>query len=168
MMKVVTYPSDILKQRSKIVEVITDEERSQLDEMYRIMRDSNGIGLAAPQVGIHKRMVVIQIEDAEPIFMINPKIIGRSDSAVLFNEGCLSLPGAYFDVIRNEQVECRYTNLNNEEVIIKADGILAVCIQHELDHLDGKLFIDRLSKRERAIVLKKYFGNQEGKTCDIQ
>lgn len=168
MMKIVTYPSDILKQRSRIVEVITDDERFQLDEMYRIMREKNGIGLAAPQVGIHKRMVVIQIEDAEPIFMINPKIIGRSDNIVVFNEGCLSLPGVYFDVMRSETVECRYTNLNNEEIIIKAEGILAVCIQHELDHLDGKLFIDRLSKRERSIVLKKYFGKQEEKTCDIQ
>ena len=164
MMEVLKYPNDILKQKSAVVEKVTDEEINQLKEMYELMKTSNGVGLAAPQVGILKRMVVIQTdENQEPLMMINPKITERSSDFILFNEGCLSVPGEYHDVARYAAIKFQYTNINGEIVESEASELLAVCVQHEIDHLDGKLFIDRLSKGQRSRLLKKYFDKQEKK-----
>lgn len=164
MMEVLTYPNEILKQKSAAVDQITAEEIDQLNQMYDLMKASNGVGLAAPQVGILKRMVVIQTDEKqEPLKMINPKITARSSDIILFNEGCLSVPGEYHDVTRYAAIKFQYTNINGELVESEAEELLAVCIQHEIDHLDGKLFIDRLSKGQRSKLLKKYFEKQEQK-----
>ena len=162
MMEVLLYPDERLKMKSTPVECITEETKRLCEEMYKTMKCGNGIGLAAPQVGVLQRIVVIQLDDkTEPIFMVNPKITGRSKENTVFNEGCLSLPHAYSDVVRSETVRFIYTDLDGNVVEQVADGLLAVCVQHELDHLDGKLFIDRLSKKNRSMATRAFFSKQE-------
>lgn len=119
-----------------------------LPEMLRIMREADGIGLAAPQIGLQHRLCVIEI-DGVIRYLINPKITSASKEKVLFEEGCLSLPGDYYSIERSEKVTVRYINERNEEVKLRAHGLLAICIQHELDHLDGKLIYDRYHEQKR-------------------
>lgn len=113
-----------------------------LPEMLRIMREANGIGLAAPQIGLGARIAVIEI-DGIIRYLINPKITSASQEKVLFEEGCLSLPGDYYSIERAAKVTVRYTNESGQDVKLRAHGLLAICIQHELDHLDGTLIYDR-------------------------
>lgn len=120
-----------------------------LPEMLRIMREAQGIGLAAPQIGLNLRLCVIEI-DGIIRYLINPKITSASKEKILFEEGCLSLPGDYYSIERSEKVTVRYQNEKNEEVKLRAHGLLAICIQHELDHLDGKLIYDREREQKRA------------------
>lgn len=122
--------------------------QSLLPEMLRIMREADGIGLAAPQIGLNCRLCVIEI-DGVIRYLINPKITSVSKEKILFEEGCLSLPGDYYSVERAAKVTVRYTNEKNEDVKLRAHGLLAVCIQHELDHLDGKLIYDRYHEQKR-------------------
>lgn len=119
-----------------------------LPEMLRIMREADGIGLAAPQIGLNFRLCVIEI-DGVIRYLINPKITSTSKEKILFEEGCLSLPGDYYSVERAAKVTVRYTNEKNEDVKLRAHGLLAICIQHELDHLDGKLIYDRYHEQKR-------------------
>lgn len=119
-----------------------------LPEMLRIMREADGIGLAAPQIGLQHRLCVIEI-DGVIRYLINPKITSASKEKILFEEGCLSLPGDYYSIERSEKVTVRYINERNEEVKLRAHGLLAICIQHELDHLDGKLIYDRYHEQKR-------------------
>lgn len=113
-----------------------------LPQMLRIMHEANGIGLAAPQIGLNLRLCVIEIDEVIR-YLINPKITSASKEKILFEEGCLSLPGDYYTIERSEKVTVRYQNERGEDVKLRAHGLLAICIQHELDHLDGHLIYDR-------------------------
>lgn len=154
--EIVKYPDKRLSSLCDVVNNIDGELRKILDEMLNVMVACEGIGLAAPQIGILKRFLVIGIQGLEPLKMINPVILNTSDEKIVYKEGCLSLPGIYEDVTRYRDIDIKYTNENGEVVEKHATGLLAICIQHEMDHLDGKIFIDRLSKLRRTFAIRKY------------
>ena len=165
---IITIPDQILKQACAPVERVDDDLRALLDNMLETMYDAPGIGLAAPQIGILRRAVTIDVsrrdEDDEsdapipknPLFMINPEIVWSSDEPSLYDEGCLSIPDYYAEIERPAEVIVKYIDREGRENELKADGILATCVQHEIDHLDGILFIDYLSKLKRDRVIKKF------------
>lgn len=159
LLKIVEVPDPLLKKKSAKVENIDDALRKTLDDMLETMYDAPGVGLAAPQVGILKRMVVIDVsredEPKRPYKMINPVITAHSDETVVHDEGCLSVPEQYAPVERYETVTAEYTDENGKRQTVRADGLLAICIQHELEHLDGKLFIDHLSKVKRDMIIRR-------------
>lgn len=159
LLKIVEVPDPLLKKKSAKVENINDALRKTLDDMLETMYDAPGVGLAAPQVGILKRMVVIDVsredESKRPYKMINPVITAHSDETVVHDEGCLSVPEQYAPVERYETVTAEYTDENGKRQTVRADGLLAICIQHELEHLDGKLFIDHLSKVKRDMIVRR-------------
>ena len=159
LLKIVEVPDPLLKKKSAKVENIDDALRKTLDDMLETMYDAPGVGLAAPQVGILKRMVVIDVsredEPKRPYKMINPVITAHSDETVIHDEGCLSVPEQYAPVERYETVTAEYTDENGKRQTVRADGLLAICIQHELEHLDGKLFIDHLSKVKRDMIIRR-------------
>ena len=141
---------------------LTDEDRF-MDEMLATMYAADGLGLAAVQVGVPRRMITIDVARREdenapraPIFLINPELLWTSDDTAVHGEGCLSIPEYYADVERPARVRVAYLDRNGEKQEIEANGILAVCLQHEIDHLHGKLFIDYLSKLKRDMVVKKF------------
>ena len=156
---IIIEPDPILRKKSDSLEKVDDEIRSLLDDMLETMYNAPGIGLAAVQVGILKRLIVIDIskEDKkkEPIFLINPKIIFQSSNTSTHEEGCLSLPGYFAEIERPAECHIEYIDYDGKKKEIKANGLLSTCIQHELDHLDGILFIDYLSKLKRDMILKK-------------
>jgi peptide deformylase len=157
----------VLKQVSTAVEGVDDALRALMDDMLETMYDAPGIGLAAVQIGEPKRVIVMDLgdrdaaEDAEPVkkplYFVNPEIVWRSEEVVPYEEGCLSVPDIFEAVDRPAKVRLRYLNYQGETVEEEADGLYAVCIQHEMDHLQGVLFIDHLSrlKRERSIAKVK-------------
>ena len=159
LLEILTVPNPLLKRKSEKVEKIDDALRKTLDDMLETMYDAPGVGLAAPQVGILKRMVVIDVsredEPKRPYKMINPVITAHSDETVVHDEGCLSVPEQYAPVERYETVTAEYTDENGKRQTVRADGLLAICIQHELEHLDGKLFIDHLSKVKRDMIVRR-------------
>ena len=130
-----------------------------MEDMLETMYDAPGIGLAAVQIGILKRLVVIDITKDEkkkdPLFLINPVIIKKSDKTSIYEEGCLSLPGQYAEIERPAKCFLKYVDLNGKEKELKAEGLLSTCIQHEVDHLNGVLFIDYLSKLKKDMIIKK-------------
>jgi len=142
-----------------IIEV-DDEIQTLAKDMLDTMYDAPGIGLAAPQIGVMKRIVVMDVagegEAPDPLVMINPEITHFGDQMQVTEEGCLSIPELYYEVERPNNVTVTYTNLEGKEVVKEAEGKLAVCIQHELDHLDGVLYIDYLSRLKRDRVIKKF------------
>lgn len=156
---IIKAPDPILKKRCLPVGEVDDQIRSLMDDMLETMYDAPGIGLAAPQVSVHKRVIVVDASDPNaeraPVQLANPEIIQQSDDLVTFDEGCLSFPGQYAEVERPSRVCIRYLDYNNETKEIDADGLLSTCIQHEMDHLDGKLFVDRISVLKRNIILRK-------------
>lgn len=164
-LKLYTYPAPVLKKKAEKVKKVDAEIRQLLDDMLETMYEDAGVGLAAPQVGISKRMVVIDVDqegDEEtgvtkgtPLYLINPEIVWRSDEMVCGEEGCLSVPKQRAEVERHKQVRVRYTDYNGQEQEILGDGLLSVCLQHELDHLDGILYIDRISRLKRQMIIKK-------------
>jgi peptide deformylase len=162
-------PDPRLKQVTAPVAEITKETRSLVDDMFETMYDAPGIGLAAPQIGIMDRILVLDVarrageeeegeveEKPDPIAMINPEITFFSEETRLYEEGCLSIPDYYEEVERPDNIRVRYTNIDNKIVEREADGLLATAIQHEVDHLNGKLFIDYLSRLKRERVIKKF------------
>ena len=155
----VILPDAQLRLVSKPVEAVTPEIRTLVDDMLETMYDAPGIGLAAPQIGELKRIVVMDLakegETPEPLVMINPEILSYSDDTVTTEEGCLSIPELYYDVERPAEVTVKYTDLDGKEIELEAKDRLAICVQHELDHLDGVLYIDYLSRLKRDRVLKK-------------
>ena len=157
--KIVIEPDPILRQKSETLEKVDDELRRLLDDMLETMYSAPGIGLAAVQVGILKRLVVIDIskekEKKNPLFLINPEIISKSKSTSIHEEGCLSLPGQFAEIERPAECQIKYIDYDGKKKEIKANGLLATCIQHEIDHLDGILFIDYLSKLKKDMILKK-------------
>jgi peptide deformylase len=158
--RILTVDADmaVLKQVSKPAESVDDDLRVLMDDMLETMYDAPGIGLAAIQVGVPKRVIVMDIsrgDDAprEPRFFVNPEILWESEETAPYEEGCLSVPDIYDEVERPARVRLRYLNYKGEVIEEEADGIYATCIQHEIDHLNGVLFLDHLSrlKRDRAI-----------------
>ena len=157
-----TYPNKVLSQKCELVEKVDDEVRRFLDDMLETMYHDKGVGLAAPQVGVLKRIVVIDDKVSEdgvagphPIYMVNPEIIEKSEEMILFNEGCLSVPGQCAEVERHQWVKVKYLDYFGKEVELLAEDYLAVIIQHETDHLDGVLYIDRISRLKRNMIIKK-------------
>lgn len=156
---ILVAPDPRLKRPAVAVERVDGEIRRLMDDMLESMYAANGIGLAAPQVGVLRRVIVVDVSapDApnEPTRLANPEILWHSDDAVLGEEGCLSLPDQYADVRRPSRIRLRYLDHQNEIRELDADGLLAKCIQHEIDHLDGVLFVDHISAVKRNIILRK-------------
>jgi peptide deformylase len=154
---ILIVPDPRLKSVSKPVEQVDDELRALMDDMLETMYAAPGIGLAAIQVGVPKRVIVMDITRSEgertPRYFVNPEILWRSEETQPYEEGCLSVPDIYEEIERPARVKLRYLNYQGEAVEEDAEGMFAVCVQHEMDHLDGVLFIDRLSrlKRDRAV-----------------
>ena len=154
---ILTVPSPVLKQVSEPVPAVTDEIRALMDDMLATMYDAPGIGLAAIQIGVPQRVIVMDLardgEEPAPKYFVNPEILDPSDKLAPYNEGCLSVPEIYEDVDRPDRCRVRYLDYHGNEVVENCEGLYAVCIQHEMDHLEGIVFLDHLSrlKRERAI-----------------
>ena len=159
--KIVTAPHPALKQKSKAVSAVDDAVRAQMDAMLKTMYDAPGIGLAANQVGMLNRVLVMDLskrdegEEPSPICMANPEIIYKSEELSTMEEGCLSVPKQYADIERPKIVRVKYLDYNGKEAELEADNLLSHCVQHEIDHLDGILFIDYLSTLKRKMLLKK-------------
>lgn len=157
--EILIVPDPRLKKECEPVAEVNDEIRELLDDMLETMYAAPGIGLAGPQIGVMKRVVVMDVSDdkdkPEPLKLINPEIIWESEDTSVYQEGCLSIPEQYADVERPAEVGLRYLDENGKEHEIEADGLLATCIQHELDHLDGILFTDYLSALKRNMIMKK-------------
>ena len=157
--KIVIEPDPILREKSATLEKVDDEIRALLDDMLETMYVAPGIGLAAVQVGILKRLIVIDIskneEKKNPLFLINPEIISRSKKTSIYEEGCLSLPGHFAEVERPAECQIKFVDYDGKEKELQANGLLATCIQHEVDHLNGVLFIDYLSKLKKDMIVKK-------------
>jgi peptide deformylase len=158
--EVLQFPDRRLREVSKPVERVTDELRALAQDMLDVMYDEPGIGLAAPQLGVPVRLVVVDVawteEDGErdPRVLVNPEIV-HAEGTITWNEGCLSVPDFQADVERAERVRLRATDLDGNALEIDAEGLEAVCFQHELDHLDGVLFIDRISRLKRSMYVRK-------------
>ena len=166
LLEILKFPDERLRIKAKPVEVVTDETRQLLDDMLETMYAAPGIGLAATQVNVHQRIVVIDIsaEKDQPLCLINPTITAK-DGIEHHEEGCLSVPGVYESVERAERIKLTALNRDGEAFEMEADDLLAVCIQHELDHLLGKLFVDYLSPLKRNRIRKKLEKHQ--KTADM-
>ena len=156
---VITAPDPRLKVKSKPVERADDEIRRLMDDMLETMYEAPGIGLSAVQVGVHKRVIVIDVaekdETPEPFRLANPEINWASEETILCEEGCLSVPEFFAEVSRAQRIRLRYLDYDNSDCELETEGKLAACIQHEIDHLDGILFIDYLSVLKRRIILRK-------------
>lgn len=156
---IIIAPDPRLKAKSKPVERVDEAVRALMDDMVDSMHAAKGIGLAAPQVGVLQRVIVVDVssreEEPDPRCLANPEIIWASDEEITQEEGCLSLPEYYSDVVRPAAVHIRYLDAENEIREMKVEGLLATCIQHEMDHLDGILFVDRISSLKRNIILRK-------------
>lgn len=157
---ILTVPDPVLKQKSKPVEGgVTDEHRRLMDDMLETMYDAPGIGLAAIQIGVPLRIIVMDLagkdEPKAPRYFVNPEILEKSEEMAPYEEGCLSVPDIYDDVVRPARVKLRYLDYHGKEIVEDADGLFAVCIQHEMDHLEGVLFIDHLSRLKRETAVRK-------------
>lgn len=154
---IVLYPDDGLRDVCAPVETINDRYDRLIDEMFYTMYDAPGIGLAAPQVAVQERLIVLDVSDNQdqPIALINPEVV-QAKGEITYEEGCLSLPGVYAKVKRPAHVLVRGLNRDGEPVELEADDLLAICLQHEIDHLNGKLFVDHLSQLKRNRALQKY------------
>ena len=156
---ILVAPHPVLKTKCKPVDEVTPELAKLMDDMLQTMYDAPGIGLAAPQVGVPKRILVMDVarsdEAPQPLKMANPEIIWESEEHAVYEEGCLSFPEQYADVERPARVRVRYLDENNKKQEIDADGLLATCVQHEMDHLEGIVFVDHLSILKRNMILRK-------------
>ena len=157
--KILTEPDPFLRQKSKKVEKVDNEIRSLMDDMLDTMYDAPGIGLAAIQIGVPKRVIVIDLsrdnENKNPMYFVNPEIISSSKNDATYEEGCLSVPNQFAEIDRPEKCHVQYLDYNGKLKNLKAEGLLATCIQHEMDHLQGILFIDYLSKLKKSMIIKK-------------
>lgn len=159
--KIINVPDPVLKQTAQAVDGVTGDIRAQMDKMLATMYDAPGIGLAANQVNLLNRVLVMDLsrrddgEDASPICMANPEIIWESEELSVMEEGCLSIPGQYADVERPAHVRVKYLDYDGKEAELEASGLLSHCVQHEIDHLNGVLFVDYLSSLKRNMILRK-------------
>ncbi|NRP71889.1 Peptide deformylase [Ensifer psoraleae] len=156
----IILPDPVLRQVSKPVETVDDDIRRLADDMLETMYDAPGIGLAAIQIGVPKRLLVLDVskedEEKSPLVFINPKIVRSSDERSVYEEGCLSIPDYYAEVERPAAITVEYLDRQGKEKTVEADGLLATCLQHEIDHLNGVLFIDHISKLKRDMVIRKF------------
>lgn len=156
---IIVAPDPRLKVTAKPVEKVDDDVRKLMDDMLESMHSANGIGLAAPQVGDDRRIIVVDVsppeDDPDPIPMANPELLWVSDESGPHEEGCLSLPEQYAEVERPEAIKVRYLDYEGEIRELETDGVQATCIQHEMDHLDGILFVDHISSLKRNLILRK-------------
>ena len=156
---ILTEPNKILRQISKSVKGVGIEEKKLMDDMLDTMYAANGIGLAAIQIGIPKRIIVMDISreqnKKEPMYFVNPVIKNKNLDKATYEEGCLSVPDQFAEIERPNTCEVEYLDYEGEKQLLKADGLLATCIQHEMDHLEGILFIDYLSKLKKSMIIKK-------------
>ena len=152
-------PDKILRQVSLSVEKVGKEEQSLMDDMLETMYEAKGIGLAAIQIGVPKRIIVMDISNKDnekkPMYFVNPLIKNKNSNFSTYEEGCLSVPNQFAEVDRPSSCEVEYLDYNGNKKILKASGLLATCIQHEMDHLEGILFIDYLSKLKKSMIVKK-------------
>ena len=157
--KILTIPDPVLRQKSLAVKKIDKDIKNLMDEMIKTMYDAPGIGLAAIQIGVPKRVVVMDLskdsDKKEPMYFINPEITWKSNVNSTYEEGCLSIPNQFAKIERPDKCHVKYLDYNGEEKEIKTEGLLSTCIQHEVDHLNGILFIDYLSKLKKDIIVKK-------------
>lgn len=155
---IIKTPNSKLREISKPIEKVDDDIRRLMDDMLETMYAANGIGLAAIQVGIAKRIIVMDLAiegEPNPLYFANPKIINHAKTLTPYNEGCLSVPDFFDDVDRPPQCVVSFLDYNNKKQKLECEGLLAVCIQHEIDHLEGILFIDHLSRLKRQLIMKK-------------
>ncbi len=156
---IITEPNKILRQISKSVDKVGEEEKKLMDDMLDTMYNAKGIGLAAIQIGIPKRIIVLDLSGKDnkknPMYFVNPTIIKKNNQNTTYEEGCLSVPNQFAEIDRPSKCEIEYLNYNGDKQYLKAEGLLATCIQHEIDHLEGILFIDYLSKLKKTMIIKK-------------
>ena len=159
--EILTEPNKILREKSSPVEKVDTDVQKLMDDMLETMYAAPGIGLAAIQVGVPKRVIVLDLDQKEgqrnPMFFINPEIIEKSKDNSTYEEGCLSVPGQFAEIDRPEKCHIKYLDYHGQTKEIKAEGMFATCIQHEIDHLEGILFIDHLSKLKKSMIIKKLF-----------
>ena len=156
---IVLAPDPVLKAKAKPIEQVDDSIRRLMDDMLETMYAAPGIGLAANQVGVLQRVLVLDVaregEPPRPMGMANPEVVWQSDELSTYNEGCLSLPEQYADITRPAEVKVRYLDRDGKRQELEADGLLATCVQHEIDHLNGVLFVDHLSALKRNMIMRK-------------
>jgi len=156
---ILTEPNKLLRKISESVESVGDEERKLMDDMLDTMYAAPGIGLAAIQIGVPKRIIVMDIsrdeDKKEPRYFVNPVIKNKNNETSKYEEGCLSVPDQFAEIERPNKCEVEYLDYNGKKQLLNADGLLATCIQHEMDHLEGVLFIDYLSKLKKSMIIKK-------------
>ena len=157
--KILIEPNKLLRRVSTAVEKVGDEERQLMDDMLDTMYDAPGIGLAAIQIGVPKRIIVLDISKdenkKEPMYFVNPIIKNKNKEKSKYEEGCLSVPDQFAEIERPNTCEVEYLDYEGKKKLLKAEGLLATCIQHEMDHLEGILFIDYLSKLKKSMIIKK-------------
>ena len=156
---ILTEPNKLLRQISQPVERVGDAERILMNDMLETMYAANGIGLAAIQIGVPKRIIVMDLSKEEnkklPMYFVNPLIIKKNEEKTIYEEGCLSVPNQFAEIQRSSKCEIEYLDFNGNKQNLEAEGLLATCIQHEMDHLEGILFIDYLSKLKKEMIIKK-------------
>jgi peptide deformylase len=164
---ILEFPDPRLRTRAAPVDTVDDGLRKLIDDLFETMYGAIGIGLAATQVDVHKRLLVTDVsaEKTEPHVLINPAILEK-DGVTVTEEGCLSVPGYYEDVERAEHIRVRFLDRDGVETEMEAEGLLAVCIQHEIDHLDGKLFLDYLSEAKRQRIRKRLVKDRKQKSAE--
>jgi len=155
-MQIITLGNELLRQKAKKIDQIDDEITNAAKQMLEILKQEKGVGIAGPQIGLMKRIFVTHIEGDEERIFINPSILETSQETVKFEEGCLSVPGFYADVVRSESVKIQAWNEKGKPFTLEANSLLARVIQHEYDHLEGVLFLDRISELKRKRLIEKY------------
>lgn len=164
---ILTEPNKILRQISNPVDHVGEEEQKLMDDMLETMYAAPGIGLAAIQISIPKRIIIMDIsrekENKNPLHFINPEIVWKADEDIIYEEGCLSVPNQFAEINRPKECHVKYLDYFGQPQLLKAEGLLATCIQHEIDHLEGILFIDYLSKLKKTMIIKK-LSKQKGKS----
>ena len=162
---IITEPNKILRQKSLPVDQVGAEEQRLMDDMLETMYNANGIGLAAIQIGVPKRIIVMDIskndEKNSPMYFVNPEIKNKVTETSIYEEGCLSVPNFFAEVNRPKKCDVEYLDYDGNKKILNAEGLLATCIQHEMDHLEGILFIDYLSKLKKSMIIKKLSKNKK-------
>ena len=161
---IITVPDEILKKKSEIVEKVGVNEKRLINDLFETMYNKNGIGLAAVQVGVLRRMIVIDVskkdEEKKPFCLINPVIKSFGKDSSTYEEGCLSIPETFIEIERPKTCIVEYVDISGNKTNMECDGLLSTCIQHEINHLDGKLIIDFLSKLKKDILIKKLSKNK--------
>jgi peptide deformylase len=165
---ILEFPDPRLRKKAAPVEVVDDRLRELIDDMFETMYEAPGIGLAATQVDVHKRLLIVDVsaDQSDPYVLINPKILEK-DGTAISAEGCLSVPGYYEEVERAESIRVMFQNRDGDEVEMETEGLLAVCVQHEIDHLEGKLFVDYLSEAKRSRIRKRLERDRRHQTAPV-